>query len=372
MKLQPFKLERYFSKYEFEVPHLLCCSDCEPLSLNGLLKYADQKSIDLWHNLKLGYTDSRGHPILREEIAKLYKTIDPENVLVITPEEGIFIAMNVLLKAGDEVIVTFPGYQSLHEVARSLGCRIIPWMPSEKENWRFDVDYIKSMITDKTRLIIINFPHNPTGALLSQSDFNEILAVAQDHGITIFSDEMYRMLEFNSTDRLISAADAYDRSITLSGMSKSYGLAGLRIGWLINKDHGILEQLAAYRDYTTICSSAPSEILAIMALRAGGKIIERNIKIIKNNINYLNDFFDAHSQRFLWILPRAGSVGLVKLLFTLDPEKFCTHLREESGVLLLPLTVYDYKGPYIRIGFGRINMPQALDKLRVYMDGYGD
>ena len=134
MKIKPFKLERYFAKYEFSAPYLLCTSDCEPLTLKELLEFAEETSLMLWNNLWLGYTESQGHPILREEISKLYKNISSEEVLVITPEEGIFIAMNVLLKKGDHLIVTFPGYQSLYETANSIGAEVSKWKVKQEKS----------------------------------------------------------------------------------------------------------------------------------------------------------------------------------------------------------------------------------------------
>lgn len=146
MKIKQFKLERYFAKHEFSVPYLMCCSDCEPLSLRELLSFADEETSTLWHDLRLGYTDYYGHTLLREEIVKLYKGINLGNVLLVTPQEGIFIVSNVLLEKNDHLIVTFPGYQSLYEIANSLGCQVTNWMPEEEKGWSFDIEFLKSKI----------------------------------------------------------------------------------------------------------------------------------------------------------------------------------------------------------------------------------
>ena len=215
MKIPPFKLERYFAKYEFSAPYLLSCSDCEPLTLNELLSMSDDQSLRLWEDLWLGYTESQGHPTLREEIAHLYDHIAPSNVLVVTPEEGIFIVTNVILNQGDHVISTFPGYQSLYEVARSIGCQVSQWMPQKQQGWVFDLDALKSEIRSNTKLIIINFPHHPTGATISQKEFHGLLALAEERGILVFSDEMYRFLEYQDVDRLESASDLDENVIAL-------------------------------------------------------------------------------------------------------------------------------------------------------------
>lgn len=367
MKIQPFKLERYFAKYEFSAPYLLSCSDCEALTQKELLEMADENSLKLWNDLKLGYTESQGHPTLREEIAKLYQTIKPEQVLVITPEEGIFIAMNNILKKGDHVITTFPGYQSLYEIANSLGCEVSKWTPKNENGWIFDIEDLKSLIRDDTKLIVINFPHNPTGATLQEKELKEVIDIARQKNIVVFSDEMYRFLEHDHANRTSSACELYDNAISLFGMSKSFALAGLRIGWLATKNSDLLKSFATYKDYTTICSSAPSEVLAIIALRAKDKILNRNLDIIQNNLKILDEFFARHAKLFEWHRPKAGPIGFPTLKAKIDIADFCLDLVEKKGVMLLPSKVYDFKGNYFRISFARKNMPEALEKLEEYL-----
>ena len=273
MKINPFALERYFAQHEFSTPYLLSCSDCEPLSLRELLELADDECRRLWESLSLGYTESQGHPLLRAEIAQLYQQITGEDLLVVVPEEGILLAMATLLRPGDGVIGTYPGYQSLYQIAESLGYSIARWMPECDERWHFDVDWLSSQVDERTRLIVINSPHNPTGGMMSHEDLDAVIDIARQHGLYLFSDEMYRHLEHDPRDRLPSASDLYERAVSLSGMSKAYALAGLRLGWLATRDSRLLQELTAHKDYTTICSSAPSEILALIALRAGGTIL---------------------------------------------------------------------------------------------------
>ncbi|MDX1284831.1 MAG: aminotransferase class I/II-fold pyridoxal phosphate-dependent enzyme, partial [Draconibacterium sp.] len=215
MKIKPFKLERYFAKYEFTVKYLLSCSDCEPLLLSEVLEMADTESLKLWENLKLAYTESSGHPLLKEEITKLYAAIEPKNLNVMVPEEAIFVAMNCMLRKGDHVVTTFPGYQSLYEVAKSLGCRVSKWIPEFDRDWKFDLETLKTLINEETKLLVINFPHNPTGATVSISDLNEIIELCRVNNVLLFSDEMYRFLEYNEKDRLPSACDLYENAISL-------------------------------------------------------------------------------------------------------------------------------------------------------------
>ena len=368
MRIDPFKLERYFARYEFTAPYLLSSSDCEPLDLNELLSMIHGETMKMWNVLKLGYTESQGHPELRSEISQLYQSLQPEQVMVSVPEEGIFIAMNNLLKEKDEVITTFPAYQSLYEVARSLGCRIKYWKPRYNHGWHFEVDDLEKIMSPQTRLLIINFPHNPTGATINHKQQETIVELAHARDTIIFSDEMYRYLEYDDQTRLPSMADKSELAVTLSGMSKSFALAGLRIGWLTVKNPEWLQQFMEFKDYSTICNSAPSEILALMGLKARDKILRRNHDIIRTNLARLDDFFARHENIFEWISPKAGPVAFPKLHEPLDANDFCRDLVEKKGVMLLPPKVYDFQANHFRIGFARQNLPEALEKLDEYLD----
>jgi aspartate/methionine/tyrosine aminotransferase len=371
VRIRPFKLERYFAQHEFSAPYLLSSSDCEALTLAELLAVADPESATLWATLRLSYTQSQGLPLLREEIARMHTAVRPGDILVVTPEEGIFIAINSLLEPGDHVVSPFPGYQSLYEIAAAMGCEVSRWTPAEADGWRFDVEALKRRVRRNTRLIIINFPHNPTGALIPQGDLEDILAFARQRGIFVLSDEMYRLLEYDSRDRLPCASDRYENAVSLSGLSKSFGLAGLRIGWLTTRNAALLDQMRAFKDYTTICSSAPSEVLALMALRAKEAILERNLGIIRANLRVLDGFFAAHAAALSWNRPRAGTIAFARLLLSEGVDEFCREMVERQGVMLLPARVYDFEGNYFRVGFGRRNMPEALGRLEELLKAKG-
>ena len=171
MSISPFKLERYFAQHEFTAQYLLSPSDCESLALHDLLQLADPDSLTLWNELRLGYTESPGHPLLRAEVARLYRNMTPADVLIAAPEEAIFIAMQTLLKPGDQVVTMLPAYQSLYEIARSIGCEVTPWtLELGGDGWRLDLDRLERSLTDRTRLLVLNFPHNPTGYLPSRAE----------------------------------------------------------------------------------------------------------------------------------------------------------------------------------------------------------
>ncbi|MCF8044439.1 MAG: aminotransferase class I/II-fold pyridoxal phosphate-dependent enzyme [Desulfarculaceae bacterium] len=370
MKIAPFELERYFAKYEFSVEHLLCCSDCEPLGMQELVSMADEETRTMWENLTLGYTESDGLPALRQQIAALYSNMAREDVFVAAPEELIFILMNTLLEKEDHVVTTYPAYQSLYQVALSTGCTVSKWMPEYgNDGFRFDVEQLKDLLCDKTRLIVINFPHNPTGALPDGDEIRAVVELARERGIYIFSDEMYRYLEHPGTERIASVCDLYEKGISLSGMSKSFSLAGLRIGWLATSDREILGEAACFKDYTTICNSAPSEILALMGLRSKERIVSGNLELIRGNLDLLDEFFQIHETLFEWKKPNAGSVAFPGLKLKKGAADFCSGLLAEKGVLLLPSRVYgsEWQGENVRIGFGRRNMQEGLERLDVYI-----
>jgi aspartate/methionine/tyrosine aminotransferase len=368
MKLKPFKLERYFARYEFSVKYLLSSSDCDGLPQNELLAMADNETKSLWSNLALGYTESLGHPLLREEIAKLYNGIEAKDCLVVVPEEGIFIALNTILDKGDHVICTFPGYQSLYEIAEGLACEISRWKPEEENGWRFNPDVLEKQIKPNTKLIIINFPHNPTGYLPSKEDYQRVFDIARKNNLYVLSDEMYRYLEYDQIDRLPSACEIYDKAVALFGMSKTFGMAGVRIGWVITRDIDLSSKMAALKDYTTICSSAPSEILSIIALRAKKQIIDMHLVRINRNLVLLDKFFEDNKDRIEWIKPRAGTIGFPKLKGNVDTLNFCQKVVKEANIMLLPSTVYDFDNNHFRLGFGRENMPEALEKFCEYLE----
>jgi aspartate/methionine/tyrosine aminotransferase len=367
MQLPDFKLERYFAKYEFNTRYLLCSSDCEAMTVADLLAYepvAAEKFQKLW----LGYTESQGSPTLRNEISKIYNSIQPDQILVHTGAgEAIFIFMQAVLNPGDHVIVHAPGYQSLAEVARSIGCEVSPWYAHEENDWAIDVNDLPRLLKGNTKLIVINTPHNPTGCLASLQDFNSVRQFAKENKLLLFSDEVYRESEYDPTQRLPAACDDGEYAVSLGVTSKTYGLAGLRIGWIATKNKQVYDRMAAIKDYTTICNSAPSEFLAEVAMRNRKKLVDRNVSIIKNNLSVMDGFFRRHSESFTWVRPKAGSMAFPRYLPG-DVESFCEKLVQKAGVLFLPGVVYDETHNHFRLGLGRKNLPEAVERLEDFLN----
>jgi aspartate/methionine/tyrosine aminotransferase len=367
MKINPFKLERFFAKYEFKAPFMLGSSDCESHTIEEILSF-EPGSEKIFLKTNLGYTECEGLPLLREEIAKLYQKVDSSKIFCFAgAQEAIFIFMNILLNPGDNIIVQFPAYQSLYEVANSIGCEITKWPMLEDQNWELNLDFLEKNIKPNTKAIIVNTPNNPTGAHFSKEKWSKLIEIARSHKIILFSDEVYRFLELDPIDHLTPACDLYNNAISLGVMSKSFGLAGLRIGWIATQNDDILNCFKEFKDFTTICNSAPSEMLALIALKHNDKILERNLSIVKSNLKLLDEFFLKYNNIFQWNRPKAGSIGFVRLINGENSKKFSMDVVENCGVLLVPSTLFNYGSTHIRIGFGRKNLPVALKQLDLYL-----
>jgi aspartate/methionine/tyrosine aminotransferase len=367
MAIAEFTLERYFAKWEFAARHVLGASDLEPYRLDELLALADDDARRRWDSLTLGYTESLGLPALRHEIAQLYQRVDADQVITFAgAEEGIYLCMHALLEPGDHAIVVWPSYQSLHEVARSIGASVT-LVPLDPTDWSLDVDAVAAAMRPNTRVIVVNSPHSPTGSQLSADQLMQLISIAERHGVHLFSDEVYRLLEHDAPT-LPPAADHSDRAISLGVMSKAFGLAGLRIGWIATRDRSLFARLASLKDYTTLCNSAPSEILSLIALRAKERVLQRSHDIVRGNLERLDAFFVRNEDRFAWIRPRAGSVCFPTLLRG-DVDDFAAALVECEGVLVVPASQFAYPGNHFRLGYGRRDMGEALSRLETFARG---
>lgn len=371
MEIADFELERYFARWEFNVDHLLCASDPEPVPMRELLAMADAEAERLWADLRLGYTDSAGHPLLRAEIARTYQTVDPEQVLVCSgAQEAIFVTLGAMLGPGDHAVVVWPSYQSLHEVARAAGAEVTLLPLEHDRGWALDLDRLRAALRPTTRAVVVNFPHSPTGALPSRSTLDNLVELVEERGAWLVSDEVYRLLELDPGERWPAAVDRSARALSIGVMTKAFGLGGLRIGWVACRDRALLGRFAARKDYTTICNSAPSEILALIGLRASDRLLERTMGIIRSNLRRLDDFFAEQSDWIDWVRPRASTVGFPQLRPDLDADAFAAALVASERVLLLPGSVFGHPGNHLRLGFGRRDLPEAVAALTRFAAGY--
>jgi len=367
MKIEPFLLERFFARHEFSARHLLCASDCETLSIAELLAM-EPGAAEAFSALRLGYTESAGGPELRQEIASLYEGITAADVLVFSgAEEAIFVFMNAALRAGDHLIVHAPCYQSLTSVAEASGCQVARWEASAESGWAPDSERLSQEVTTATRAIVVNFPHNPSGYLAEKERFAAIVDLARKNGLLLFSDEVYRFLEYDAGARLPAACEIYENGVSLGVMSKAFGLAGLRLGWVACRNQQVLRAMAGLKDYTTICAAAPSEFLAHLALRRRAGILARNLGLIGANLEALDRFFAEHADLFSWRRPQAGPVAFPAVSFAPDSDEFCAGLLQEAGVLLAPGRLFGAAPRHFRIGFGRGDFELGLERLARYV-----
>ncbi len=367
MRISEFKLERYFARHEFSAEYLLSSSDCDGLSLSDILQRANADDRRRWEDLTLGYTDSLGAPWLRDVILQHYNQSCIENVVIASPGELHFSLMNSLLNSGDHVVIAGPCYQSHYEVVKSIGCKIDMWYP-DTDTWQFDVNVLRGLVSERTRLIVINFPHNPTGSYLDQSELDELVTIAARYNCYLYSDEMYHGLVSDGVPLLAPVADLYDRGISLWGTSKSFGAAGLRTGWLVAQDQAVLKKVSHFKDYLSICSSALSEVIAALLLNDSEFYLTHNNQKIQRNIGLFSDFSETHDFIKAFQLPRAGSTAFVELKIVDSALSFCDRLVQEAGIMALPAEMFNHRGKYIRVGFGRSNFGECLEALARYLD----
>ncbi|MEO6677597.1 MAG: aminotransferase class I/II-fold pyridoxal phosphate-dependent enzyme [Pseudomonas sp.] len=369
--LPDFRLETYFSKWEFSARYHMTASDAQSLSIKDLLALADSADREAFETLSLGYTQTFGSPELLDVIASTYERLTPADLLCFAgAEEGLYVAMHAILEKGDHAIVITPNYQSSETVPLSL-CEVSGVALDPARHWTLDIDEVAAAIRPNTKLISINFPHNPTGKILERERFDALVTLCRRHGIYLFSDEAYRLLGVGA-EQLPAVADVYERGLSLAVMSKPYGLPGLRIGWIACQDRDLLLRMERMKHYLSICNSGPSEVLARIALKAREPILARIHTLMKHNLGLLDDFFNEFEERFEWSRPDGGCIAYPRYLGAEGVERFTTDLVERTGVLLLPSSIYTSElGPTpsdrFRIGCGRAHIEEGLQVFRDYL-----
>ncbi|WP_432943528.1 aminotransferase class I/II-fold pyridoxal phosphate-dependent enzyme [Kribbella sp. CA-253562] len=363
--LPDFRLETYFSRWEFSARYHLTASDAQSLPMSELLELADDDGRRRWESLQLGYTETRGLPALREEIARTYDGLAADDVMCFAgAEEGIYLAMRVLLEPGDHVVVLTPNYQAAETIPLDI-CEVTGVALRPEDGWALDVEAIEQALRPKTRLVSVNFPNNPTGAVPDPAAWTRLVRLCDERGIRLFSDEVYRGLELDRPS-LPQATDLSPAALSLNVMSKAYGLPGLRIGWIACRDRDVLDRLERAKHYTSICNSAPSEILALIALRARDRLLERNRGIVARNLPVFAEFFGRYPELFEFEPPQGGCVCFPRYAGPEGVEAMCTELVEQAGVLLLPASIYSSQltatpRDRFRVGLGRLDPEPAID-----------
>jgi aspartate/methionine/tyrosine aminotransferase len=373
MRLEDFRLETYMGRWEFAARHHLTASDAETLTIAELLALADEADRERFAELPLSYIPTWGTPELLEAVASTYERAQPEHVLSFAgAEEAMFWALQELVGPGEHAIVTVPNYQSMETVTLATGADVDGLPLGTDDGWELDLDRLERLLRPETRLVAVNFPNNPTGFLPDPVTFERLVELCDGSGIRLFSDEVYRGLELDPARTLPQAADLSPSALSLGVMSKAYGLPGLRIGWIACRDRALLERLERRKHYTTICNSAPSELLAVIALRARRRVLARNRAIVESNLPVFEQFFGRWSERLAWEAPDGGCVSFPRLLTGEPTSTFCRRLVESAGVVLLPADLYHSElapvpADRFRIGVGRRDPEPALQALEGFL-----
>lgn len=366
--LPEFRLEAHFSAWEFNARHHLTASDAQSISMRELLAMATPEEREGFEGMSLGYTETFGAPDLRETIAGMYKGRCAEEILCFAgASEGIFAANNVLLDKDSHAIVVTPNYQS-HETLPVAICEATGVPLDPDDYWSLDIDRVAAAIKPNTRLVTINFPHNPTGTILPLDRYQALIELCRKHGIYILHDEIFHGLGPTGARHLPYVADLYERGLSLNVMSKSFGLPGLRIGWIACADTDVLLRMERLKHYLSICNSGPSERLSGIALRNRAALLSRNCRIVDENLPKWDAFFDRYPALFEWRRPDGACMGFPRYCGPGNAEEFCRSLIEDSGILFLPSTLYrsdlgDTPQDRFRLGFGRLGLDAGIAAL---------
>mmetsp|Transcript_36634 Transcript_36634/g.86138 ORF Transcript_36634/g.86138 Transcript_36634/m.86138 type:complete len:393 (+) Transcript_36634:191-1369(+) len=356
--------------------HSLSNSFAQPLSHAELVELTvargDNELIETFNSHTLGYTPNGGSLDLREEIANLYgPAIGPDNVLVF-PGAQVALQTAAFALASDCHTITFsPGYQSVVEAPKHAGGQVTTIQLKAENGWQVVLSEVEAAMQDNTRYLVINQPFNPAGTLMSKELQTQLIGLARRRDVRILSDEVYRLLEHDPEDRLPAMADAYEQGLSVVTLSKPWGGCGVTIGWIAFQDLRIRPRLVDAQYFGTACPSRASELQALMCLRAGAAILEKNLKIIRHNIALLDAFMAKYSDLFEWVRPKAGAVAFVKFKGPLSSEEFGEALAG-AGISIKPAYCFaEHVTPaidYFRVGYGEASIPTALEALSAFVE----
>lgn len=357
MKIETFALERWMTAHELDVEYDITESGIAPLSVNDLLAFAPPEERDALRSgllgTRLGYSEARGSAGLRAALAATYRDTGPENILVTTGAiEANFLLFNTLLAPGDHVVCVHPAYQQLASVPRAIGCEVSRWTLHPETGFRYDMDALERLVTPRTKLIVVNTPHNPTGALLGADELRRVYGLAESVGAQVLCDEAYRWLTIPGGESLAPPArDLGARGISVGTFSKPFGLPGVRVGWIAGPE-ALVAACWGMRDYTSLSPAKLSDALALLALRHRDQVVARNHAIVAANLATARAWFAAHADVATWTPPRGGLLALLRYDLPMPSRELADHLASEYGVMLAPGSAFGYEG-YLRLGIGQ-------------------
>lgn len=356
MKIETFQLERWMTTYELLVSYDIAESGIAPMSTNDLLDplpAADRESyLNELLDLRLGYAEARGSLALRTALAETYESTSPDNILVTTGAiEANFLLLNSLLDAGDHVVVIDPAYQQLQSVPKAIGCDVSLWKPRQDPHFHFELDDLRNLVQDSTKLIVINTPHNPTGAILSAAELQAVYDLAGAVGATVLCDEAYRWLDLPGNDPLAPPIrNLGDRGVSVGTVSKPFGIPGLRIGWIAASEP-LIQQCWAMRDFISLSPGGLNDALALLAVNHRDQIAARTRAIVEQNLDVAESWFARNADLVTWTPPRGGLLSLLRYRLEIPSTELANRLAEDYSVMLAPGSAFGYEG-YLRLGIG--------------------
>jgi aspartate/methionine/tyrosine aminotransferase len=356
VRIEPFQLERWMTKYEVDITWDIAESGIYPMSSRELLELLprDKRESELERllDLRLGYSEACGSAELRGLIAATYENTSPDNILITTGAiEANFLLFNELLSAGDHLVAVSPAYQQLHSVAKAIGCEVALWTLRDEGEFRFDLNDLRALVTPETRMSVVNSPHNPTGAMLSKEQLEEIYTLAEELDAWVLSDEAYRWLDLPGSPPLAPPMrNLGSRAISTGTFSKPFGLPGLRIGWIAAPED-VVRRCWGLRDYISLSPGKLNDALAVLAFRHRDQIVERTRRIVAENIPFATRWFAENVDLVSWTPPQGGILALMKYKLDLPSLELANRLAEDYSVMLAPGSAFGYEG-YLRIGVG--------------------
>lgn len=358
MDIKPFAVEIWMNEFETKCDLNLAETCVESLTIEQLLVLAGRNDTDLSEllPLKMTYGAIEGSDRLRDAVAALYQRQSRENVIVTHGTIGAnSLVHQALVSRGDRVVSVVPTYQQHYSIPESIGAEVVHLRLREENGFLPDLAELRTLATPGTRLIAINNPNNPTGALMDEAMLTGIAAIAREVGAWLLCDEVYRGTDQDGSGMTASIADLYEKGISTAGMSKAFSLAGLRLGWVAGPKE-VIEAVMHHRDYNTISVGMIDDLFATMALENADKILARSQAITRGNLAILADWVE-NEPLISWVRPRSGTTALLKYDLDMPSRDFCVALLRETGVMFTPGSAMEMEG-YVRIGYA--NAPEIL------------
>lgn len=352
MNIKPFKVEEWMNAYEDGAVYNLAETCVDSISLDQLFELTGtdkETSLSEICRRRLTYGDIWGAPAFKKGICQLYKTITPENIITTHGAAGanhhIFYS---IIQPGDRIISVIPTYQQLYAIPESFEADVQLLKLQMKDKFLPDLTELRRLATPETKLICINNPNNPTGALMSKEMLTEIVEIARSIDAYLLCDEVYRGLTQDDDDSA-SVADLYDKGISVSSMSKVFSLAGLRLGWIATRDQTVMETFLSHRDYTLISCGMLDETIGAIALNHAETLLARSKAIVRENLSILDDWIKTQPH-ITYLKPQAGTTALLCYDFEMDSYEFCKDLYHQTGVFLTPGECFEEE-QCVRIGY---------------------